>query len=737
MSSSRIKGLYRLSVPERVRALEEAGWLDAGQASDLLAGRHLLAPSAADHITENVVGVFGLPFSVAPNFTVNGRDCLVPLVVEEPSIVAALSFAAGLARESGGFSASCDESLLVGQVHISGGGPNAAVAIRNARDELVAFANEVHPRLLERGGGVADVEVHELELADGEAVLAVHLLVDTCDAMGANLVNTICEAIAPKLEEISGGEVAMRILSNLADRSVVNASVRYPVAVLATAGLGGEQVRDRIVRANDIALADPHRATTHNKGIMNGIDPVVIATGNDWRAVEAGAHAWAARDGQYRALTRWTVGDNGDLVGEISVPIKVGTVGGTLASNKAAALGLALTGCGNARELAELLAAVGLAQNFAAIRALATSGIQKGHMRLHARSLAAAAGAPASEIDRIVQQMIDEGNVKAWRAEELVAALASTQTDGGDVSTAAGKIILLGEHAAVYGRYAVAIPVPDAVRVKVSPSEDATSLSVCEWNLYAQIDRTADTGVDALVNRIFDQLGLNDLQLHIGVTTRLARGKGLGSSAAFAVAITRAIARHAGMDIDDERVNAIAFECEKIAHGTPSGLDNTISCYSKPLLFRRADDVEIKTLEPGEMPPFVVGVGKGTGATHEMVAGVRARREVSEGRYDAIFDQVDAMSRDGAKALVAGDYESLGRYMNLCHGLMNAIEVSTPELEEMVGIARDHGAIGAKLTGAGGGGSVVALCPGAVDQVRSALAAAGFETIVLASPGQL
>ena len=264
----------------------------------------------------------------------------------------------------------------------------AAVAADQARQQ---------PRLVERGGGARDIEVRTLELDDDRSVIAVHVLVDTRDAMGANLVNSMCEAAAPRIAELCGGEVALRILSNLADRAVVRCRVSYRLA---------EEVRDGIVLASDIARADPYRATTHNKGIMNGVDALAIATGNDWRAIEAGAHAFVAASGRYRSLTRWHRAADGALAGEITLPLKVGTVGGTLAGNPAAALGLALTGAKSAKQLAELMAAVGLAQNFAALRALATDGIQAGHMKLHSRHVAAAVGAAGTQFDEVVERLV-------------------------------------------------------------------------------------------------------------------------------------------------------------------------------------------------------------------------------------------------------------------------------------------------------------------------------------------
>ncbi len=739
MSDSRISGLYKLGVAERIARLEELGWLTVDAARELRAGRQVISALAADNIIENVVGVFGLPLAIAPNFVVNERECIVPLVVEEPSIVAALSGAAALARNTGGFSATLAESLLTGQVHIVNVADVdvAITSLTESAAELIELADNVHPRLKSRGGGVRDIEFRVLQMSDGSDLIVVHVLVDTCDAMGANLVNTICEAIAPRIQTLCGGDIALRILSNLADRSICSAAVRYEARDLATETMSGDEVRDRIVLANEIALADPHRAVTHNKGVMNGVDALAIATGNDWRAIEAGVHAYAARGDRYSSLTRWSVDKSGDLLGEIELPLKPGIVGGTLSSNPAAALGLAIAGVESAAQLAELMAVVGLAQNFAALRALATSGIQKGHMRLHARSLASAAGAPDHLLDRVVDKLVESGDVKDWKATEILAALLGEKADdNAAASTAAGKIILLGEHAVVYGRHAVALPIPDAVTARASLSDSHTTLRIPDWGLNTIVSIDAVDGVDAAINLILQKLGAADSTFDIRATSSLPRGMGLGSSAAIAVAITRAIAQCMEMELSLETINAIAYECEILAHGKPSGIDNAISCYGEAMLFQNAGVLDMTVLELDEVPPLLIGFSHESGATLEQVAGVRERYEAEPRRFDAVFDQMDELSRGGAEALKAGNYDELGRMMNICQGLLNAIGVSTPDLENMVSMARQNGALGAKLTGAGGGGSIVALCPGTEEAVRSALQGAGYATLPLNQVGR-
>lgn len=729
MNDSRFPGLHRLGVFARIAVLEERGVLSKADAELLRQGRHVIGPETANHMIENVIGTFALPFAIAPNLVVNGRDLLAPMVVEEPSIVAGTSFAALLSRATGGVSSVCRESLLAGQVHITGieDIEAALAALNRASKDLIAAGNEVHPRLVQRGGGVREIETHVLELPRSGAVLGVHLLVDTVDAMGANLVNSICEAVAPMLAGLCGGKVALRILSNLADRSLVTARVGFAASQLATGKFAGTAVRDAIALASEIAIADPYRATTHNKGVLNGIDAVALATGNDWRAIEAAAHAYAASSGHYRPLATWAVDDNGDLAGELRMPIKVGIVGATQEVNAAARLGLQIAGVASARELAELMAAVGLLQNFAALRSLVTSGIQAGHMKLHARSVARAAGVPDELHRELVNELVASGDIKTWKARELVAAREkpALSPDAG----AAGKVILLGEHAVVYGRHAVALPIPGAVAAEVVKVDSNPRIVVPEWGLDVPVTAEEATGVGAAVMLLMRELGVQGHSYSIRVRSRLPRAMGLGSSAAFAVAITRAFNRALDLRLDDERINDIAFECEKLAHGQPSGIDNSIATFGEAMLFRRGESLELRRLQPGAPPPLVVACSHAGGLTREQVAGVRERRAAGTPHYEAIFDEIDALSVEGADALETADYDRLGRLMNLCHGLLNAIEVSTPELEAMVGLTRAAGAVGAKLTGAGGGGSIVALCPGRVEEVRGALLAAGFKTV--------
>jgi hydroxymethylglutaryl-CoA reductase len=420
--SSRLPGFYRLRLAERRAAVARWAGLTPDEAALLDRG---LRPAKADALVENAVGTFALPLGIATNFRINGRDVLVPMAVEEPSVIAAASHGALMVRRGDGFVAEADEPVMIGQIHLldlpDGDLDAAATRIVAARDEILSLANAGSRSLPRLGGGSKDIETRALHDTAVGPVLVVHLLFDTRDAMGANAVNTACENVAPLLEQLSGGRALMRILSNLADRRVARASCRVPAAVLARDGIPGTDVAQRIAAANAVAVADPYRAATHNKGIMNGIDPVVIATGNDWRSAEAGAHAYAARDGTYRALTDWQLDGVGDLLGSIEIPLALGIVGGTTGSHPAAAVGLKILAVSSARELAAAAVCVGLAQNLSALRALVCEGIQPGHMALHARQVAVAAGASGEMAVRIAEQLVAEGQIHTARAKELVA----------------------------------------------------------------------------------------------------------------------------------------------------------------------------------------------------------------------------------------------------------------------------------------------------------------------------
>ena len=430
MSSSRLPGFYNMKMAERLRRVAEQMEVH----SDELPGLGLSAtlPLAnADAMIENAIGVLGLPVGLGLNFCVNGEDVLVPMAVEEPSVIAAVSLAAKIARKGGGFTAEADEPIMIGQVQITDlpDLAKAREAILREKEAILAAANALHPAMKARGGGAKDVEVRTIELRDArggytETQVIVHLLVNTQEAMGANLINTMCEGVAPLLERLSGGRVRLRILSNLADHRLARAWCRIPLEALGDFGFSGAEVAHGIAEASRFADADPYRACTHNKGVMNGVDAVALATGNDWRAIEAGAHAYCARNGRYEPLTRWWV-ENGALHGRCELPLQVGTVGGAVKANPLVPVLLRMMGNPNTQKLAGIMAAVGLAQNMAALRALGTVGIQKGHMALHARNLALSAGAKGTAVEEVARALIAAGEIKLHRAQEILAKLVA------------------------------------------------------------------------------------------------------------------------------------------------------------------------------------------------------------------------------------------------------------------------------------------------------------------------
>ncbi len=419
--TSRLPGFYKLSVEERLETLQRQCELTAEEVS-ILAGPLGLDQARADHMIENVVGLYALPLGIATNFVVNDTEVLVPMVIEEPSVVAGASLAAKLARRGGGYIAESDPPVMIGQIQVGNlDDPQAACSKLLAhQDALLEIANQVDSVLVELGGGARELEPRVLEETPAGPMLVVHLLYDVRDAMGANAINSACERLAPEIERITGGQVFLRILSNLADRRLARSRVTLPEEALAFSDYSGPEVARGIERAWAFAAADPYRATTHNKGIMNGIDAVVIATGNDWRAIEAGAHAYAARSGRYTSLSTWERDGEGHLVGSLELPLALGTVGGATRVHPAARVALKILGVETARELAEVAASVGLAQNFAALRALATEGIQRGHMSLHARQVAIAAGATGEEVDRIAEALVAAGNIRIDAARELL-----------------------------------------------------------------------------------------------------------------------------------------------------------------------------------------------------------------------------------------------------------------------------------------------------------------------------
>ena len=425
MTASQPPKFHHLTPADRLEWLAQQTGLD-NAALEPFTPAGGLTLEQADHMIENVAGIYALPLGVARHFIVNGREVLVPMVIEEPSVVAGASFMAKLARAEGGFIASTDAPEMIGQIQILD-----IAALNHARQnllehkaELLAEAAQYDPVLISRGGGPRDIVVRIIDDSPVGPFLVLHLIYDVRDAMGANAVNTALERLAPRVQSISGGRVHLRILSNLADRRLARSRVIIRLDQLAFDQFSAEEVRDGIIEAWAFAAADPYRAATHNKGIMNGVDAVVLATGNDWRAIEAGAHAYAARSGRYTSLSTWSKDEAGNLVGELEMPMAVGIIGGATRVHPGAQASLKLMGVTTAAELAQIIVSVGLAQNLAALRALATEGIQRGHMSLHARQVAIAAGATGDQVTLVADRLVQEQNIRVDRAIELLLEMS-------------------------------------------------------------------------------------------------------------------------------------------------------------------------------------------------------------------------------------------------------------------------------------------------------------------------
>ena len=601
------------------------------------------------------------------------------------------------------------------------------------KQEIIDLANSFHPRMVARGGGAIDfsIKTYPMESFEGE-MLVLNINVNTQDAMGANLVNGMCEGIAPLIESITEGKVFLRILSNLTDQSIAKGTMRIPLKCLSKEGYDPEQIRDGIIIASDFAKADPYRASTHNKGIMNGIDAVALATGNDWRAIEAGAHAYASRHGRYSSLSEWKKDKNGDLIGTIEIPLKVGIVGAPIESNPAVALNLRIMNLDSATELSGVMAAVGLAQNFSALKALSTDGIQKGHMTLHARNVVKAADAPHEIFDDVLEELLVSGEIKVWKAREIVQNLIKKEpivTDEFDAVTP-GKAILLGEHSVVYGRHAIAVPVPLNIRVKIEDADDGVLLMIPSWGVEYYLDKKPEErqSFEKPAALILEKMNLSNVGMKIEVFSDVPRGMGLGGSAVLAVSIIKALNHHYKMGLSEQEINEMAYESEKIAHGNPSGIDNTIATYGYPLIYRKGEKTLKERLQIKEPLDLVLAFSKSEGLTAKTVAHVRTQWKSNQEMYEGVFDDIDAIVLNGIQAIQENDLKQLGELMNFNQGLLNTLQVSTPELERMIYIARDAGAFGAKLTGGGGGGAMIAVSDNP-EEIIEAFDNEGFQSI--------
>ncbi|MDC0223252.1 hydroxymethylglutaryl-CoA reductase, degradative [Gammaproteobacteria bacterium] len=735
MDKSRIPNFYKMPINERLDAVYERGLISKKDYKLLKNQQQQLDINSADKMIENVIGVMGMPIGLGLNFLINDKEYVIPMAVEEPSIVAALSAAAKISRSGGGFKTECTDPILTGQIQV--------VAIKNLeqarndllsrKQEIIDLANSFHPRMVARGGGAIDfsIKTYPMESFEGE-MLVLNINVNTQDAMGANLVNGMCEGIAPLIESITEGKVFLRILSNLTDQSIAKGTMRIPLKCLSKEGYDPEQIRDGIIIASDFAKADPYRASTHNKGIMNGIDAVALATGNDWRAIEAGAHAYASRHGRYSSLSEWKKDMNGDLVGTIEIPLKVGIVGAPIESNPAVALNLRIMNLDSATELSGVMAAVGLAQNFSALKALSTDGIQKGHMTLHARNVVKAADAPHEIFDDVLEELLVSGEIKVWKAREIVQNLIKKEpivTDEFDAVTP-GKAILLGEHSVVYGRHAIAVPVPLNIRVKIEDADDGVLLMIPSWGVEYYLDKKPEErqSFEKPAALILEKMNLSNVGMKIEVFSDVPRGMGLGGSAVLAVSIIKALNHHYKMGLSEQEINEMAYESEKIAHGNPSGIDNTIATYGYPLIYRKGEKTLKERLQIKEPLNLVLAFSKSEGLTAKTVAHVRTQWKSNQQIYEGVFDDIDAIVLNGIQAIQENDLKQLGELMNFNQGLLNTLQVSTPELERMIHIARDAGAFGAKLTGGGGGGAMIAVSDNP-EEIIEAFDNEGFQSI--------
>lgn len=744
---SRIPKFYKYSVQNRLDILREKEILSQEDYIVLREQMHLLSQDDADKMIENVIGIFGLPMGLGLNFLINGKPYIVPMVVEEPSILAAVSSAAKVVRNAGGFEVESDDPILIGQIQLVDVRHPMKVrhTILQEKQEILNLANSLHPNMVKRGGGAIDLEVmiHQQDRHPGSMVV-VHLLVDTRDAMGANLVNSMCEGVAPLIEKISGSKVYLRILSNLTDRAMVRAKCEIPTEYLDFNNSSGKEVRDGIIRAAEFAAIDPYRASTHNKGIMNGIDPLAIATGNDWRAIEAAAHAFAARSGRYTSLTNWFKNDKGDLVGTIDIPLKVGTVGGSLKSNKAVGIAHRILGIESATELAEVMGAVGLAQNFSALRSLGTEGIQRGHMTLHARSVASTAGAPADLFEEVLERLVESGEIKVWKAQQIIEELQKEKKIGAistpvkdkdeEMSFGYGKIILTGEHSVVHGTHAVAAPITLKMKAKVWDYDKGVRLLIPRWGVEQIMEFGADHqySIYKSLEMILDHLDLRDRGMNIEVFPEVPRAMGMGGSAALAVAIIRALNKHFKLGLGDDDVRRLSFESEDIVHGGASGIDNTVSTYGNLITYQKGTPPDMQTIVLKDSIPIVIGLSGVESMTSKMVKQVREQSEKYPKWYKQIFKQMDELAIASKEAIEQRDLNELGMIMNMNHGFLNIIGVSCPEVEELVEIARQNGALGAKLTGGGGGGAMIALCNSEKSQkkIQKEMHKAGYDALV-------
>ncbi len=721
--SSRIPGFYRLPVERRLAYLARSYNLSEKQLQTLREGRALRIEHAVNMV-ENAIGVHGMPLGIALNFLVDGRDYLVPMAIEEASIIAAASKAALTIRQGGGFDTEIDEPVMIGQVQVLDleDAKVAAAAVHESKDTILEQANLANPRMTERGGGAFDIETRIVDGGDGlDDMLIVHLLIDVRDAMGANHVNTSCEAAGPLIEKITGGRVHLRILSNLADKRLARAHFAMPFDLLESKDFSGEEVAKRMVEAYRFAHADPYRAATHNKGIFNGIGAVAMALGQDWRAIEAGGHAWAARDGQYRSLTGYWI-DKDALHGSIALPMQVGSVGGALNSHPGVRLLRRIAGVRDAKEISSVFAAVGLAQNFAACLALSTVGIQKGHMALHARSVAISVGVPPGKVEKVASEMIQRGKVKVSVAEEIFTRMQIEERTNGEEKKnglpieawAPGKVVLFGEHATVYNFPGITCAIDVGLTIRIKHDNDGPRFLNPKFNQPFGAPES-DRDIRLFTRAVDQALEMHKLQrdpIAIQIDSDLVPGMGLGSSAAFSAALISAL-RKVRSEVNSSLPQRDLYDdvqsLESIFHGHPSGMDAATVISDGVLWFRKGPPREIIPIHVQTVMAGLICFVQPGARTIDMVRSVRSSRDLNRKRVDSILEKIGEVTSDAGISLGSGDEQQVGRLMLRNHELLARLGVSTHELDDAVDLLTKKGALGAKLTGSGGGGAVIAI----------------------------
>ncbi|MCB2212350.1 hydroxymethylglutaryl-CoA reductase, degradative [bacterium] len=721
--TSRIPGFYRLPVERRLAYLARSYNLSEKQLNTLREGRALRIEHAVNMV-ENAIGVHGMPLGLALNFLIDKRDYLVPMAIEEASIIAAASKAALMIRQGGGFDTDVDAPVMIGQIQVLDldDPVEAESLIHNNKQAILGQANLANPRMVDRGGGAFDVETRVVDGGEGVGrMLIVHLLIDVREAMGANHVNTSCEAAGPLIETITGGRVHLRILSNLADKRLARAHFAMPFEQLKTSEYSGEEVAKRMVEAYRMAWADPYRATTHNKGIFNGIGAAAMALGQDWRAIEAGGHAWAARDGQYRSLTDYWIAD-GALHGSIALPMQVGAVGGALNSHPGVRLLRRIAGVRDAQEIGAMFAAVGLAQNFAACHALSTVGIQKGHMALHARSVAISVGVPTDQVETVANEMIRRGDVKVAVAEEIFTRMQNEKTSSAPEAKnglpleawAPGKVVLFGEHATVYNYPGITCSIDIGLTIRIKQDNDGPRFLSPKFNQPFGAPES-DRDIRLFTRAVDQALEMYELQrepIAVEIDSDLVPGMGLGSSAAFSAALVSGL-RKLRNETGEISLARDLFDdvqsLESIFHGHPSGMDAATVISDGVLWFRKGPPREIIPIHVQKpMAGLICFVAPGA-RTIDMVARVRSSRDLNPKRVDGLLEKIGEVTSDAGIALGTGDEVEVGKLMLRNHELLARLGVSTRELDNAVELLVDNGVLGAKLTGSGGGGAVIAL----------------------------